>query len=286
MRYGDFLSLCERSPLPVCRLFGDAVLPTCHLNPYKAGDAYFVNLPDFVISIIALLVTLYLGFRAHRRLDAVGRREIALLLTLFSICLVLNIAGADFIYLPPKANRWLGVVNTALTISFFWALMLTGFVGFQIMADGSFASILSIVVSTAIIFIGFGYMAADTAFGISSGLKPKPSDPLYSPGLFTMYLVFPLVALAVYITAQSIIVVKYLAVRLPLIWLFSSLICFAVAQALLFAASKKICTGSNNKIDGAFFATLLDSAAVFCIYGFWTSITEDDTEEYEGGFKY
>ncbi|KAJ1819265.1 hypothetical protein LPJ60_003867 [Coemansia sp. RSA 2675] len=229
MRYGDFLSLCQRSPLPVCRLFGDVVLPTCHLNPYEAGDAYFVNLPDFVISIIALLVTLYLGFRAHRRLDAVG---------------------------------------------------------FQIMADGSFASILSIVVSTAIVFIGFGFMAADTAFGISSGLKPKPSDPFYSPGLFTMYLVFPLVALVVYITAQSIIVVKYLAVRLPLIWLFSSLVCFAVAQVLLFVASKKICTGSNGKIDGAFFATLLDSAAVFCIYGFWTSITEDDTEEYEGGFKY
>ncbi|KAJ2016540.1 hypothetical protein GGI06_003084 [Coemansia sp. S85] len=160
------------------------------------------------------------------------------------------------------------------------------FVGFQIMADGSFASILSIVVSTAIVFIGFGFMAADTAFGISSGLKPKPSDPFYSPGLFTMYLVFPLVALVVYITAQSIIVVKYLAVRLPLIWLFSSLVCFAVAQVLLFVASKKICTGSNGKIDGAFFATLLDSAAVFCIYGFWTSITEDDTEEYEGGFKY
>ncbi|KAJ2833331.1 hypothetical protein GGI24_000884 [Coemansia furcata] len=264
MRYGDFLSLCQRSPLPVCRLFGDMVLPTCHLNPYEAGGAYFVNLPDFVISIIALLVTLYLGFRAHRRLDAVGRREIALLLTLFSVCLVLNIAGADFIYMSAKANR----------------------VRFQIMADGSFASILSIVVSTAIIFIGFGYMAADTAFGISSGLKPKPSDPLYSPGLFTMYLVFPLVALVVYITAQSIIVVKYLAVRLPLIWLFSSLVCFAVAQVLLFVASKKICTGSNSKIDGAFFATLLDSAAVFCIYGFWTSITEDDTEEYEGGFKY
>ncbi|KAJ2571814.1 hypothetical protein GGH95_004148, partial [Coemansia sp. RSA 1836] len=71
MRYGDFLSLCQRSPLPVCRLFGDAVLPTCHLNSYAAGDAAFVNLPDFVISIIALLVTLYLGFRAHRRLDAV-----------------------------------------------------------------------------------------------------------------------------------------------------------------------------------------------------------------------
>ncbi|KAJ2719655.1 hypothetical protein GGI07_005089 [Coemansia sp. Benny D115] len=286
MRYGDFASLCERSPLPVCRVFGDAVLPSCHLNTHSAGSSRFVNIPDFVVSLVAFLVMVYMGFRANRKLAAVGRREMALLLSLFCITLVLNLAGADFIFSSAKANKWLGVVNTALEVSFFWALILFGLVGFQILDDGSFASILTIIVSTAVIFISIGYIAADTAFGISNGLKPKPSDPLYSPGLFTVYLVFPLVAIVIYLVSQCIIVVKFLAVRLPLLWLLGSLVCFAVAQVLMFVASKKICTGSDKRIDGAFFATLLDTAAVFCVYGFWSSITGDDSEEYAGVYKF
>ncbi|KAJ2000149.1 hypothetical protein H4R26_004748 [Coemansia thaxteri] len=217
----------------------------------------------------------------------VGRREMALLLSLFSICLVLNIAGADVVFSSPTTNKWFGVVNAALEISFFFMLMFTAFVGFQILADGSFASMVLHVVFTALAFFGFGYMAADTAFGISSGLKPSPSDPLYSPGLFTMYLVFPLVALAVYVVVHLVIVFKFLAVRRPLVWLACAIVCFAVGQVLMFVASKKICTGSNSKIDGAFFATLLNMAAVCCIYGFWNFITEDDSEEHDGiAYKY
>ncbi|KAJ1899747.1 hypothetical protein LPJ66_001920 [Kickxella alabastrina] len=286
MRYGDFASLCERSPLPVCRVFGDAVLPTCFPKSYSIGDSRLVNIPDFAMSIIAFLLMVYMGFKANRKLAAVGRREMALLLSLFCITLALNLAGADFIFASSKANKWLGVANTALEVSFFWALMLFGFVGFQILDDGSFASILTIIVSTAVIFISIGYIAADTAFGISGGLKPPASDPLYSPGLFTVYLVFPLVAIFVYLVTQCIIVVKFLAVRLPMIWLLCSILCFAAAQILLFVASKKICTGSDNRIDGAFFATLLNTSSVFCIYGFWSSITGDDSEEYAGMYKF
>ncbi|KAJ2820402.1 hypothetical protein IWW50_005069, partial [Coemansia erecta] len=192
MRYGDFATLCERSPLPACRLFGNAVLPSCHLDVYDAGSAVFVNLPDFVISIIAFFFVGYLAFRAHRKIDAVGRREMTLLLSFFCIMLAFNVAGADFIHSSGQVNKWLGAVNTALVVSFFWALFLFGTVGFQIMADGSLKSMLTIIGTTLIIFISMGYLAADTAFGISNGLKPKPSAPLQSPGVFTIYLVIPL----------------------------------------------------------------------------------------------
>ncbi|KAI9504687.1 hypothetical protein GGI25_000663 [Coemansia spiralis] len=287
MRYGDFASLCERSPLPVCRVFGDAVLPSCHLKTYSAGSsARFVNIPDFVISIIAFLAMLYLAFRAHRKLAAVGRREITLLLFFYSVTLILNLVGSDFIFDTGKANKWLGVVNTALEVTFFWILLLFGGVGFQYIADGSFGSILMFVGTGTVIFIAMGYIAADTAFGISSGLKPKASDPFYSPGLFTIYLVFPLIAIVGFMIMQSIIVIRFLAVRRPLLWLACSFICFAVAQVLMFAASKRMCNGTNGRIDGAFFATLLDSAAVFCIYGFWSAITVDDSDEYDNVYKY
>ncbi|KAJ2530830.1 hypothetical protein IWW43_004108 [Coemansia sp. RSA 1935] len=255
MRYGDFASLCERSALPVCRLFGDVVLPSCHLDVYDAGSAVFVNLPDFVVSIIAFFFVGYLAFRAHRKIDAVGRREMTLLLSFFCIMLVFNIAGADFIHSSGQINR--------------------------VMADGSLKSMLTIIGTTLIIFISMGYIAADTAFGISNGLKPKPSNPLYSPGVFTIYLVVPLVAIVLFMILQTTIVVRFLSARLPLVWLVSSFFCFAVGQAIMFGASKKMCQSTNNRIDGAFFATLLDSAAVSCIYGFWSAITVDDNAAFE-----
>ncbi|KAJ1799632.1 hypothetical protein LPJ59_001695 [Coemansia sp. RSA 2399] len=229
MKYGDFTSLCERSPLPVCRVFKDYELPSCSLNSYSAGSSYIVNLPDFVASIISFLVMMYLAFRAHRKIAAVG---------------------------------------------------------FQFMADGSFASILTFVGVGVVIFITMGFIAVDTAFGVSSGLQPKPSEPFLSYGLFTIYLVFPLLAIVIFMVMQTIIVVKFLAVRRPLLWLLCAFVCFAVAQALMFAASNKICTGSNSKIDGAFFATLLDTAAIVCIYGFWSTITVDDSEDYDDVYKY
>ncbi|KAJ2798696.1 hypothetical protein H4R20_004728, partial [Coemansia guatemalensis] len=152
---------------------------------------------------------------------------------------------------------------------------------FQLMADGSLKSMLSIILSSAIIFIAMGYIAADTAFGISNGLKPEVSDPLYSPGVFTIYLVFPLIAIVIFAVLQTIIVIRYLSARLPLVWLLSAFICFGLGQALMFAASKKMCQGTSNRIDGAFFATLLDTAAISCVYGFWSAITVDDNGVYE-----
>ncbi|KAJ2764667.1 hypothetical protein IWQ57_005079 [Coemansia nantahalensis] len=223
MRYGDFATLCERAPLPGCRLFADAVLPSCYLNTYGSNSGVFVNLPDFVISILAFFFVGHLAFRAHRKVDAVG---------------------------------------------------------FQIMSDGSLKSMLSLLGSTTVILVVMGYICADTAFGISSGLKPKPSDMWNSPGVFTIYLVLPLVAILIFAVLQSIVVFRFLSARLPLVWLASAFLCFAAGQVILFAASKKMCNGTDHRIDGAFFATLLDTAAVSSVYGFWSAITVDDGAAY------
>ncbi|KAJ2547308.1 hypothetical protein EV175_005270, partial [Coemansia sp. RSA 1933] len=105
MKYGDFTSLCERSPLPVCRVFKDYELPNCILHSYSAGSSYIINLPDFVASLIGFIVMMYLSFRAHRKIAAVGRREITVLFLLFAVMLAFNIAGADFIHNSGTANR-------------------------------------------------------------------------------------------------------------------------------------------------------------------------------------
>ncbi|KAJ2698272.1 hypothetical protein H4R19_005607 [Coemansia spiralis] len=198
----------------------------------------------------------------------------------YCVLLAFNASGADLIYPSGQTNRWLGVVNVALVVSFFWALFFFGTVGFQIMSDGSLKSMLSLLGSTTVIMVVMGYICADTAFGISSGLKPKPSDMWHSPGVFTIYLVLPLVSIAIFAVLQSIVVFRFLSARRPLAWLASAFLCFAAGQAILFAASKKMCNETNHRIDGAFFATLLDTAAVASVYGFWSAITVDDSGAY------
>ena len=51
---------------------------------------------------------------------------------------------------------------------------------------------------------------------------------------------------------------------------------FIGGQLIEFIASPSICTRTNNSIDGAFFQTLMSLVAMFWVFIFWDSITEDD----------
>ncbi|KAJ1918241.1 hypothetical protein H4219_002713 [Mycoemilia scoparia] len=257
MKFGDFESLCRLTNLPVCTLFvgNDSSLlsdhPKCKLNSYDAGSAYIVDLSDLVVTAVAILLAAYCVIKTHEKLAAVE-----------------------------TVNKWLGAVNVALTVSFFWMLMLAGFVGFQLLPDGSAFSLFSILISTIIVLVGIGYIAADTAFGVTDTLKPKADRPFYSPGLFFVYLIFPIISIALYLCAQLVIVFRFLAVRKPLLWLLGALVLFVLSQIFMLVISDEICNGTNGRIDGTMFSTLLNFGSLVMIYFFWNSITEGDGDEY------
>jgi hypothetical protein len=50
---------------------------------------------------------------------------------------------------------------------------------------------------------------------------------------------------------------------------------FILSQGAYYALSYKICTGTNQKVDGSFLATLLETVAIVLVYFGWRSITED-----------
>ncbi|KAJ1673925.1 hypothetical protein EV182_004302 [Spiromyces aspiralis] len=288
--FGDFEGLCKGSALPVCTLFRpedityeDWVTPKCKTRLYSAGSAHILNLADLVVTAVIILLAAYCVIKTHERLAAVGRREMALLFSVYLLGLVLNFVGNDFLFDSDVANKWLSVANVTLVVSFFWLLILVGLVGFQLLPDGSAFSILSMLISTTVIFIGIGYIAADTAFGVTNTLKPGPDMPFYSPGLYFVYLVFPLISIFIYFVTQAVIVFRYLAVRKPLLWLIGAIVTFALSQIFMLVISDNICDGTNGRIDGTMFSTLLNFVAMVFIYYFWNSITEDKSVEFFDG---
>jgi hypothetical protein len=61
-----------------------------------------------------------------------------------------------------------------------------------------------------------------------------------------------------------------------LVWLSAAGLLFAIGQIFQFVASVHICEGTNGKINGGMFETLFTLLAVYAIWVFWSSITEDD----------
>jgi len=91
-----------------------------------------------------------------------------------------------------------------------------------------------------------------------------------------LYQLAPLVFLFFFFVLESILVLRVLGERKPMLYLFAAALLFAIGQIFNYVISVHICKPSNGKIDGAFFETLFTLLSVVTIYVFWSSITEDD----------
>ena len=185
-----------------------------------------------------------------------------------------------------------------------WVLMLNGAVGYQLIDDGTPLSMIIIAVSSAILFIGTGYIALDTGYGWSgywnAPVVQNNPGPNQQHALYTLYFLVPLVFLFIFFVLETILVITVLGEVKPmskscsmilqsrespnhdLVWLASAVLFFAIGQVFDFVISPHICNGTNGKIDGSLFETLFTLCAVVMIWVFWSSITEDDWSVPEG----
>ncbi|TFK37362.1 hypothetical protein BDQ12DRAFT_713488 [Crucibulum laeve] len=79
---------------------------------------------------------------------------------------------------------------------------------------------------------------------------------------------------ALYLLIMSYIVLKVLNETRPMWFYLLSAALFVLSQLDWFLLSKVICKGSNQKVDGSFITTLLETALVSVLYLAWKSITE------------
>lgn len=157
-----------------------------------------------------------------------------------------------------------------------WILMLNAAVGYQIIDDGTPMSIGLVVGSAVVLFIGTGYIALDTGFQWTGHFDSSLTGNNRNIGLYVLYQLAPIIFLAVFFVLESILVLRVLGERKPMIYLGAGALFFILGQIFNYVVSTHICHGTSGKIDGALFETLFTLLSVVTIWYFWSSITEDD----------
>lgn len=231
---------------------------------------------SIILCGIAILVTAFLLLRTERKAAAVGRREIQLFLLGFiviEICEIFTVGGFP---LPDAVRKGFTVVHIAAITATTWILLLNAAVGYQLLDDGTPMSMLLILGSAFVIFIGTGYIALDTAFRITTFWNDSHQSPYRNIALYVLYQLVPLVFLFLFFVLESILVLRILGETKPMLYLVGAAVLFAIGQIFNYVVSVHICKPTNGKIDGAFFETLFTFLSVIVIWIFWSSITEDD----------
>jgi len=157
-----------------------------------------------------------------------------------------------------------------------WILMLNAAVGYQLVDDGTPLSLGLLVGSAVVIFIGTGFIALDTGYSWTGHFDPSLGGQNKNIGLYVLYQLVPLVFLFIFFVLETALVIRVLGERKPMIYLGGAALLFAIGQIFNYIASIHICTGTNAKIDGSMFETLFTLLSVVTVWGFWSSITEDD----------
>ena len=168
-------------------------------------------------------------------------------------------------------------IHIGFIIATTWMLMLNAVVGYQFIDDGTPLSLGLILVSAAVLLIGTGYIALDTGFGWTGRFSSSYDGPNYrNIALYVLYQLAPLIFLVAFYVLETVLVLRVLGERRPMVYLTLAAILFALGQIFNYAISPHICNGTDGKIDGALFQTLFTLLSVAMVWVFWSSITEDD----------
>lgn len=89
-------------------------------------------------------------------------------------------------------------------------------VSFQILDDGTLLSIFLFLASAAVLFIGTGYIALDTAFSWTGRFDESYTPPNRNIALYVLYQLFPLICLFFYFVLETVIVLAILREGRPM----------------------------------------------------------------------
>ncbi|KAK9459651.1 chitin synthase III catalytic subunit [Lipomyces oligophaga] len=290
-RYGNFDKFCSFSTLPACHLFQayDESLAYCPLRGFSTvHNGRIQNLGLVLISFFAAVSCLIFIISAQRRPGAVGRHEMQLLFFSYMIASIAAIfANGGFIF-NYRILAYFSAIEIGATCSTAWLLIVNGAVAYQLLPDGGFLSLSLSLLSGLAFFIGTGYIALDSAFDWTGTFDSAPGNPtlLRNYAVYTVYLLFPIIAIVVYMICELNLAIRLLREWRPALLLMFSFLLFVIAQIFEFVVSRYICSDTHGKIDGSMFACLFTLFSFYGLWAFWHSITEDEwmgTSEEEFG---
>ncbi|KAI0127276.1 chitin synthase III catalytic subunit [Xylariales sp. AK1849] len=279
--FGDFTTLCETAPLPLCASVGPitstssgvGIEPDCFARNIELANTIIFQGASSFMHIIALIMTVVMILHIRGKFTAVGRKEILaffyfyMLLSFFSLCV-------DAGVVPPGSSPYpyFVAVQSGLISSLVTCLLINGFVGFQLYEDGTPLSVWLLRLCSIAAFV-ISFLVSLATFKSWAGLGPTNTV-----GLFTVLYLLNGVQLLVYVVLQVLLVVRTLQDRWPLGDIAFGLFFFIVGQVVLYAFSSTICTATSHYVDGLFFATTCNLLAVMMVYKYWDSITKEDLE--------
>ncbi|KAF2718924.1 hypothetical protein K431DRAFT_252411 [Polychaeton citri CBS 116435] len=279
--FGDFETICEQTPLPLCSLIGPKNSITgqhmtqtkCYSRAIELANTIIFQGAAGFAHIIALIMTVIMVLHVRSKFTAVGRKEIT---TFFYSYGLLTIASllVDCGVVPPgsEAYPYFVAAQLGLAASTCICLMINGFIGFQVYEDGTTLSVWLLRTCTTIQFV-ITFVVALLTFQGWAGLSPENGI-----GIFVTAYIASALWIFVYVVCQIVLVVGTLQERWPLLHIFFGVTGFVLGQVLVYALSNTVCENVAHYMDGLFFATLLNLLAVMMVYKFWDSITKEDLE--------
>ncbi|KAI5309522.1 hypothetical protein KEM55_003061 [Ascosphaera atra] len=148
-------------------------------------------------------------------------------------------------------------------------------ISLQIRPDGDAFSLGLIGGSAAVLFIGTGYIALDTAFDWSGEFVTRQEEGYRNYALYVLYQLFPLICLVLSFLTYGMTCLVMLGEFKPFYYLVGATIFFAIGQVFQYVVSDHLCNASHGKVNGALFETFFTMLALASIWFLWNELTED-----------
>ncbi|KJZ72091.1 Chitin synthase export chaperone [Hirsutella minnesotensis 3608] len=279
--FGDFRSICENAPLPLCANVGPVlsasgragIEPDCYARNIELANTIIFEGAASAMHIVALVMTVVMILHVRSKFTAVGRKEI---LTFFYIymCTTFTSLIVDAGAVPPGSGPYPYFVSiqNGFSSALMTCLLINGFVGFQLYEDGTPLSVWLLRVCSLVAF-AISFLVSLATFKGWAGLGPTNTV-----GLFVVLYLLNAIQLFIYVGMQILLVTRTLHDRWPLGDIAFGIFFFVIGQVILYAFSSSICIAVSHYLDGLFFATMCNLLAVMMIYKYWDSITREDLE--------
>jgi hypothetical protein len=132
---------------------------------------------------------------------------------IIEVCEIFSIGGFP---LNSRVRRAFSAAHIAAVVATSWILLMNGAVGFQILYDGTWASLLLIFGSATALFVGTGYIALDTGFSWTGYWDSTLVAPNQAYALYTLFLLVPLIFVVLYFVLESVLVLRVLGEIRPM----------------------------------------------------------------------
>ncbi|KAA1067729.1 hypothetical protein PGT21_050122 [Puccinia graminis f. sp. tritici] len=269
----------------IVKELGVGINPTCTIPRMEVVGGKLDslgNVANIVLCCVSIFVVGWLVRKAFRRKAAVARVEIILLLIIYGLLKFFEIfANGGVLEQGSQSIVWLTGLDHSLLVVFFFGLIWLGFLGLQVVEDGSLFSLVPLATCSTFLFVASNYIFLDTGFGITHYFASQPADHLYSPWTFTMVILWPLIALTIYAGLTILVSVKVLGELKPVILLLCSLMTIGLAELFRWILSQPICHSSHGTVDGSFMGSLFELVSLGLLVYTWISLTEAEWDEYQ-----